>query len=206
MDEPVYALTVDSAGNLVAGGDFTSAGGESANHIAHWDGSSWSAFGSGLAKGVFRTSVFSLAADGTGNIFVGGGFGAAGGVNVRHIARWDGINWRVLIQGNGMDDAVAALTVDGSGNLYAGGSFATAGSVYANRIAKWNGTTWSALGIGLDGLVKALTVDGSGNLYAGGAFSTAGGLSANNIAKWDGTSWSALGAGMDGKVTALAVD
>ena len=44
----VYALAVDASGNLYAGGDFTTAGGVSANRIAKWDGSSWSALGSGM--------------------------------------------------------------------------------------------------------------------------------------------------------------
>ena len=35
----VYALAVDASGTLYAGGDFTTAGGVSANYIAKWDGS-----------------------------------------------------------------------------------------------------------------------------------------------------------------------
>ena len=42
------ALAVDASGNLYAGGDFTTAGGVSANHIAKWDGTNWSALGSGM--------------------------------------------------------------------------------------------------------------------------------------------------------------
>ena len=34
----VYALAVDASGNLYAGGNFTTAGGVSANRIAKWDG------------------------------------------------------------------------------------------------------------------------------------------------------------------------
>ncbi|MGB9613419.1 MAG: chitobiase/beta-hexosaminidase C-terminal domain-containing protein, partial [Candidatus Margulisiibacteriota bacterium] len=42
MNGSVYALAVDSSGNLYAGGSFTTAGGVSANRIAKWNGSSWS--------------------------------------------------------------------------------------------------------------------------------------------------------------------
>ena len=45
----VYALAV-SGTNLYAGGDFTTAGGVSANYIAKWDGSAWSALGSGMSQ------------------------------------------------------------------------------------------------------------------------------------------------------------
>ena len=43
----VSALAV-SGSTLYAGGDFTTAGGSAANYIAQWDGSSWSALGSGI--------------------------------------------------------------------------------------------------------------------------------------------------------------
>ena len=44
----VYALAV-SGTNLYAGGYFTTAGGVTANYIAKWDGSAWSALGSGMS-------------------------------------------------------------------------------------------------------------------------------------------------------------
>ena len=44
----LYALAV-SGTNLYAGGWFTTAGGVSANYIATWDGSAWSALGSGVS-------------------------------------------------------------------------------------------------------------------------------------------------------------
>jgi hypothetical protein len=207
----VAALAVDRAGNLYAGGYFFSAGGVAASHIAMWDGSTWSALGSGIG-GVDSPIVSALAVDSADNLYVGGQFTTAGGVPANHIAKWDGSVWTALGSGMGLQQPilplVSALAVDGAGNLYAGGDFTTAGGTVANRIAQWNGSTWSALGSGLDGVVKALVVDGSGNLYAGGGFSTAGGITANRIARWDGYSWSALGSGVIGplSVNALTVD
>ena len=48
MNNTVYALAVDASGNLYAGGNFTTAGGVTANYIAKWNGTSWSALGSGM--------------------------------------------------------------------------------------------------------------------------------------------------------------
>src|ERR1035438_1189762 len=62
-----------SGTNLYAGGYFITAGGVTANFIAKWDGSAWSALGSGM-----NNQVRALAADGAGHLFVGGDFSLAG--------------------------------------------------------------------------------------------------------------------------------
>ncbi len=211
MNNGVSALTVfdDGGGGpaLYAGGSFTTAGGAGANRIARWNGSSWSALGTGMNGTVSALTVFD---DGGGlALYAGGSFTTAGGVSVNRIAKWDGSSWSAL--GTGADNTVRDLTVfnDGGGPaLYAGGLFTTAGGVSANRIAKWNGASWSALATGMNSTVFALTVfdDGGGAaLYAGGFFTTAGGVNANRIAKWNGSSWSNLGTAMNDSVFALTV-
>jgi PKD repeat protein len=198
-DSSASALVVDGAGNLYAGGGFTTAGKVIANHIAKWDGSNWSALGNGMDD-----DVSALAVDGSGNLYAGGYFITAGGVVVNNIAKWDGTSWSAL--GNGMDGGVSALAVDSAGNIYAGGSFTTAGGVSANHVARWDGSSWSALGSGMDGRVSALAVDGAGNLYAGGPIDIPGAFVLNRVAMWDGSGWSFLGTVMDDQILDLAVD
>jgi hypothetical protein len=144
----------------------------------------WKRFGS------VNNTVYALAVNGFGDLYVGGQFTTAGSVSANRIAKWDGTSWSAL--GTGINNTVLALAVDKFGNLYAGGGFTHAGGVYTPSVAKWDGTSWSALGTGMDGRVDALAVDDAANLYAGGNFTTAGGVSANNVAKWNGTSWSAI--------------
>jgi hypothetical protein len=167
------------------------------NNITKWDGSSWSAMGSGLDNWVYALSV-----SGT-NVYAGGVFGSAGGNPANYIAKWDGNSWSAL--GLGMNGKVSALAVSGT-NLYAGGEFTTAGGNPANYIAKWDGNNWSALGSGVNGNyphILSLTVSGT-NLYAGGGLSFfAGGSLVNGIAKWDGSSWSVMGSGVNNIVNAL---
>ena len=171
---------MDNAGNLYAGGWFTTAGGVAVNHIAKWDGSTWSALGSGLDGG-----VYALAVDGAGNLYAGGWFHNAGGVAANHIAKWDGSAWSALGEGMGGDNPyVYALAVDGAGNLYAGGEFATAGGAAAQNIAKWDGSTWSPLGSGANESVRALAVATGGDIYAGGYFTATGGIPAAYIGSW----------------------
>jgi hypothetical protein len=196
----VSTAVVDSAGNLYIGSFFTSVGSVMANHVAKWNGSSWSALGVGV-----DSNVYALAVSG-GDLYVGGKFTAAGGSPANHIAKWNGSSWSTL--GSGVNDVVGALAVSGS-VVYAGGQFTTAGGSPAIGVARWSGSSWSALGSGIGGpwnsaIVNALAVSGSA-VYAGGQFLTAFGSPANNVAKWNGSSWSALGSGVDGMVDALAV-
>ncbi len=144
-------------------------------------------------------TVWAIAMDGSGNVYVGGGFTVIGKVVANNIAKWNGSAWSAL--GSGMNGYVDALLVSGT-TLYAGGEFTTAGGVTANGIAAWNGSAWSALGPGFGGspsplFVYALAVSGT-DLYAWGNFTAAGGVTVNYIAKWDGSAWSALGSGMGG--------
>jgi hypothetical protein len=104
---------------MTAGGQFTTAGGATANYIAKWDGNSWLALGSGMDN-----SVWALAAAGT-DLYAAGSFWWADGVTVNRIAKWDGSSWSAL--GSGMNHNVNALALSG-GDLYAGGMFTTAGS------------------------------------------------------------------------------
>src|SRR5436190_19590372 len=53
----VSAAAVDSAGNIYIGGSFIAAGDIIANYIAKWNGSSWSALGSGMNGWGFSSVV-----------------------------------------------------------------------------------------------------------------------------------------------------
>ena len=81
----VYALKVFNGG-LVAEGFFGQIGGKAANGIAVFNGSTWSAFTSGLSGdagyGYGALEVYQ------GELFVGGGFTAAGGVVNAYLAHW----------------------------------------------------------------------------------------------------------------------
>ena len=193
---------------LFVGGDFTVAGGQEANHIAKWDGSTWSPVGQGTSATV--RGAMTVFDDGSAPaLYVGGDFITAGGIEVNHVAKWDGEQWSALGSGvSGESGSVRALCVFDDGNgaaLYAGGKFTVAGSVTVNGIAKWDGSTWSAVGGGMGPdpsgtrLVRGLVVhdDGTGlALYATGQFASAGSVPALRIARWDGESWSALGEGI----------
>ncbi|REE90655.1 S-layer family protein [Paenibacillus taihuensis] len=175
-----------SGTDVYAGGVFTTAGGNTVNRIAKWDGSQWSSLGTGM-----DFHVFAVAAAGT-DVYAGGVFGTAGGVATGPIAKWNGSSWSAL--GSGLSGTVYAIAVSGT-DVYVGGSALYLNGNSAGNIAKWDGTSWSSLGTGLNNAVYTLAVSGT-DVYAGGDFTLAGGISASHIAKWNGSSWSGLGTGV----------
>jgi hypothetical protein len=113
-----FATFDDGTGEaLYVGGEFGDAGGVSAPGIAKWDGTHWSALGSGLSgSALMQADALCVFDDGGGPaLYVGGSFTSAGGVPASRIAKWNGSSWSAL--GNGLNSYVYALTVfdDGHG-------------------------------------------------------------------------------------------
>ena len=217
----VSALALFDDGNgeaLYAGGRFTTAGGGvSANRIARWDGSAWTALDTGLNNNVnslAATNDFSAVGPG---LYVGGKFTVAGGATAYRIAKWgEERGWSSL--GLGMNNSVLALAIfdDGTGPaVYAGGKFTVAGTVNANYIARWDGSAWSTLGTGatngMNERVNALAVFDDGvhgpALYAAGDFTQAGGEYRYYVARWEPSTetWSPLGDGVNDEVQTLGL-
>src|SRR6266566_355291 len=194
----VNAIAV-SGTNLYVGGDFSSAGGVSANRIAKWDGVGWSALSAGSSNG-FDLPALAVAITPVGEVYVGGRFSQAGGASASRIAKWDGANWASLGNGLTSEGWIDAIAIAPGGDVYAGGMFSSIGGVSANNIARWDGTNWWDVGGGItrgpfSAVAKAIVVAGS-DVYVGGSFDTAGGTPAVGIARWDGSNWSAVGGGV----------
>jgi len=205
----VDALAVFDDGDgpaLHAGGAFTTLDGQSLEHIARWNGVTWTHLASGTSCYVHALGVFD---DGDGPaLFAGGEFTHAGGTLAVHVARWKDAAWAPVGAINGTTRALVAFDDAAGPALYAGGSFTDIGGTVVKGVARWDGASWSALGDGMDEAVQALAAfdDGSGPaLHAGGVFTTAGGVLVGGIAKWNGQDWSALDGGLDNPdVQALA--
>lgn len=201
----VNSIAFDGAGNLYAGGDFTTAGPIPVNHVAKWNGNSWAALGTGLAGA--STTVNCLTFDHGGNLIAAGRFNNAGGITASNVAKWNGTNWSALGSGIGGSSfaRVVACTIDSDGHLYVGGDFTLAGGLPAQSLAKWNGSSWSPQEFAVGPstclaapVVYSLTSDSAKNVFVSGTFGSVGGVWVTNVARWDGTNWSTLGAGVGG--------
>jgi hypothetical protein len=205
----VLTMTVFDDGTgpaLYAGGYFTQIGGIQAARVAKWNGSTWSALGSGIGSGNDYVAALAVFDDGSGSkLYAGGGFNIAGSVHANNIAVWNGSYWQPL--GNGLlsfDNNIAGVSsllpykTATESVLVAGGHFTQAGTTQVHHIASWNGVNWSDLGGGVHSFLNAsvdalASLQGTHELYAGGFFDNAGAVNARDIAKWDGTSWSPVG-------------
>ncbi|WP_223827677.1 T9SS type A sorting domain-containing protein [Hymenobacter armeniacus] len=186
--------------DLYVGGSFTAAGGVSANRIAKWNGSTWSALGTGIGT-LNNGGVWALLPVGT-DLYVGGGFSVAGGVTVDCLAKWNGSSWsRVGGAGfaNGQSNGIVTGLAFVGTELYITGAFRQSAGAVADFTARWDGTTWRGVGTGLSGTIGAAAYSllvVANEVYVGGKFLTAGGSRADNIARWNGTNWSPLSPNM----------
>ena len=120
------ALAVAPNGNVYVGGFFDHAGGTAAKAVAQWNGSAWSALGSGLDGFLVEdVGVQALAVATNGDLYLGGKFTQIGGNPIDNLAKWNGSTWSAL--GTSLNGLVAALAVPTNNKLYAGGRFGGVG-------------------------------------------------------------------------------
>jgi hypothetical protein len=194
VNDRIWVMVVDSNNNLYISGDFTVIGTTTVNYIAKWDGSTWSALGTGANVGA-NNSIRCLACDSENNVYVGGGFTKVGNtsINATRVAKytvststWSAFGSGITL-GNNIN--VEDICVDTNFNVYVSGWLDGYG-----HAARWNGTNWSALGGGLSSYVGCITCDSNNNIYVSGGFNSANGLTVKqSFAMWNGTVWSDLG-------------
>jgi hypothetical protein len=197
----VRAIAVNGS-DIYVGGRFAKAGNVSANNIAKWDGTNWSALGTGIHSDKYGIGpVVNAIEVMNGDVYVGGSFTGAGSTSARHIARWDGIQWYEI---NQTFNTIWAIKANDN-NLYVAGQF-------YGGVSKWDGENWSIFSNGPFGHAFSSAIDGDdagsdiysdnrfinnnffvysialigNNIYVGGQFPS-------GIAKWDGNHWYAIG-------------
>ena len=195
----VHDVRILANGDALACGLFTSAGGIAAEHVARWNGTSWSALGTGLDAPA-TASVETP----NGDLVVGGMFTAAGGVAAAGIARWNGNAWQPL--GSGLAGThyprATTLGIASNGDLQCGGSFTSAGGTPAQNIARWNGSSWAPLGSAAMVVPTAVVEGPPGTLFLAGAAATG---SLGILLQNSGTDWAPVGGGFSGPVAACCV-
>jgi len=198
----VAALASDAQGRLYAGG-WLHGPGLGVNGVARWDGTAWSALGTGAGA---IGDVRALAVAGDGTVYAGGRFGSVAGSSANHVARWDGTAWHPMDGGvtdatrGGGNPGVNALVLDGDGVLHVGGYFDRVGGTISPQYARWRDGAWEPAGGGINGDVRAVAFDGAGRPVIGGLFGTAGGRAVNYVALRDTAGWQRMEPGLNSAV------
>ena len=191
------ALTLAN-GDLLVGGQFTIAGNTPVANLARFDGSNWSAIGSG-GNGPVRAM---LALPG-GDLIAAGSFSAIGpGVAADRIARRTAGVWSPL--GTLPNGSIASLAITGNGELLAAGLFDLGGGS-TTTLLRQTGTTWASLGTpptGFAQVVRALT---NGDVLLGGMLQPTASSPWIGLVRWHGGTWSTVplpapGIGIFGRV------
>ncbi len=196
-DGGVYCVTVDSGGNVYAGGTFLHIGGRARSRIAKLSPS-----GTGAADAVWDPSansgVFAVVLDGSGSLYVAGVFNNIGGQARSTIAKlsaggagaadaaWDPHPTMLYVGGVGAG-RLNCLALDGNGHVYVGGFFDHIGGLARGCLARLStggtGAADPAWNTRANGEIVTLAVDGSGNAFVGGVFSVIGAMGIPGLAK-----------------------
>ena len=187
-------------GKLVAGGRFLQAGGQPVYRIAQWDGTSWSAMGTGFDAEVRALAVFN------DELYAGGIFHADGTGTASYpaIAKWNGTAWSAVPGPQPENTDFRDLYVM-DGALYATVHTYDALNQFTVRVSRFDGTSWTNLPGEFSGpenyrYLYALG-EYQGSLVAGGLFDSVAGQKAHRVALFDGTQWSGLDFPVGGETT-----
>ena len=172
----VHALLIHN-NKLYVGGDFTTADGIAANHVAAYDLQSgqWESVGS-LDGTVKTLAIFN------NELYAGGSF-------TGFLSKWDGNNWIDVGAGFLYGTEVRTLEVN-NGLLYIGGDFELATGAIRKHVATYDGTYVGMSGMG------TLTPVNDFELYNGKLYAACDYLSVTNdtcaLAVWDEVEWKTI--------------
>lgn len=195
---------------LYAAGSFSGIDGTSANHVARWNGTTWSPLGAGLTNtGSESARTLALYDDGVQRVlYVGGPFQGAGGITSPGLIAWDGAAWQAVAPptwGSFADVTSLYVTDLGAGpELYLAGNFALNSGASMFGVARRTASGWSSpveflnpsAATGTYTSVERFAAFDAGagpRVHAFGDFSRVGGVAARGVARFEGGAWQALG-------------
>ncbi|MFM9055939.1 MAG: T9SS type A sorting domain-containing protein [Bacteroidota bacterium] len=197
---PVSDFDFDASGNLYVCGNFSSINGVSANGLARFDGTNWTALGSGvnLAAGSVVTAIQCV----NGNGFASGNFNKIGGVSTSGLARWNGSTWSATPT-SGLILGLSSNFCAFNGELYLATVASATGFNGTTRVFKLTPNGLQQLGGVFSSDVRSLRIVNN-TLTAAGYFTEIAGTPVNNLAAWDGSTWINAGEGLNFVITDIA--
>jgi uncharacterized delta-60 repeat protein len=213
----VHEITVDGSGNVLVGGQFTEFNGTTGlGNIVRLIGGSGATAGdidaTFTATSNGQIHAIAVAADGTGDLFVGGTFSTFNSAPQGRLIRITSTGTKVAAfdVGGGFNSDVNGLVASGSG-VYVGGLFTAYQGNAVGRVVRLDDTgaidASFATGTGFNSDVLTLAPDGSGGLLVGGFFTGYNGVGVDRAAQLTSTGTLVnlpTGAGFSHPVNAVA--
>jgi uncharacterized delta-60 repeat protein len=172
----IESIAVQADGKILAGGYFTSIGGQQRNYIARLDPTT------GLADSFnpnASSPVWAITLQADGKILVGGTFNSIGGQTRSKIARLDPATGLADSFNPSADQSVVfTIAVQADGKIFAGGDFTSIGGQPRTRIARLDPATGAADSFDSHtaGTVNSITLQADGKILVGGSLFTVGGI------------------------------
>ena len=200
-DERLVHTVVNLGSDLIAVGEFTSIGGVSANYVARWNGTAWSAMGAGFNRTARSAAVLNNV------LYVSGGFSASGDTELASIGRWDGAAWQPVVSGDNASLSINRIAAI-NGSIYATGLIAPGNGAGFVPVARLTADGWRSIAedpSDPSGVFAPFDIGVyDGQIYVSGLFRTAPGESATEIARWTGSTWRGFGTGNSARVFGAA--
>jgi uncharacterized delta-60 repeat protein len=154
----VHSFAVQADGRIVAGGLFTSIGGQTRNNIARLDPTT------GLADSCNPNAnerIYSITVQADGKILVSGVFTSIGGQTRNHIARLDATCMADPFFDPNANGNVQSIAVQADGKILAGGEFNNIGGQTRNRFARLTNDTAALQNLAVTQTTITWTLGGS---------------------------------------------
>jgi len=182
----VNAITIQSDGKILVGGEFTSYNGTPANYIIRLNsnGSIDTSFVYGTG---FSFNVYEITIQSDGKILVGGQFTSYNGTPANNIVRLNsnGSIDTSFVYGTGFNSIVLSISIQVDGKILVGGFFTNYDGTLANNIIRLNsdGSIDSSFvtGVGIQNNVYSIAIQNNVKILVGGLFSSYNDTPANNI-------------------------
>jgi uncharacterized delta-60 repeat protein/uncharacterized repeat protein (TIGR01451 family) len=177
VDTAVETLAIQTNGNILIAGEFSSYNSQPRTRIARL-------FPNGQLDPTFDPgsgpdgTVWSMTLQPDGKILIAGSFGSVAGFPCGHIARLnpDGTVDTAFNPGTGTDGIIYSIVLQQDGNILAGGSFGSVQGQSRNGIVRFspNGLLDASFdpSLGFDDTVYTVTLQQDGNILAGGIFTS----------------------------------
>jgi uncharacterized delta-60 repeat protein len=178
----VYCIALQPDGKILVGGEFTTIGGQTRNHIArlHTDGSVDAGFNPNV-----NGSLYSIRLQPDGKILVAGSFSSVGGQTRNSIARLNDDGSVDTSFDPGANGIVRSIVLQADGKVLVGGFFTSVGGQTRNYIARLHadGSLDESFNPGASSAVYSIVLQADGKILVGGSFTTIGGQARDRIAR-----------------------